>query len=460
MAKKKVKPEAPAFVVSPELLARQDEAFGGIWKAATARDGREDDIVGDARSLPCLPFPSLLLRYLFKLEGFPLCRVYQMRGPRASYKTTFGTEIARWHRLYGGYGARVDTEHKDNPLLTDMLLGYDSKWFQTYSARSVEDWQTTVTHWFEGVRKWCLRAQGPGRTVPVCMLVDSLAGNLSERTMKNIREAGHAVKRFPEEAASLTDYIKFIPQEIAGWPFTFIGINHRKLDLSSAALGVTKYRSPGGEGYGYHMSFGIDMEKVKTQQFADRFVATVRMLPEKNSYGPEYGKIEVDLSFWQQEDRPEGQEDGPGIWRDYCRFEWWAGSIYLLSGQFFNATQAELWQDKLKEVVDVHEKTGGPYGKLWWSKALGIDSSDAMPASDLGELLETRHDLLAQLYDILRIQRMHFFRPSISFVTQMDEYAYMLSQADSSTEARGLKAALGPGEHRPPIRRPPTEAEA
>lgn len=445
MAKKKAA-STDVQVVTPQIIAERDQAFDNIFAQAAAREGRTEDVISDSRSLPCLPFPSLLLRYLFKLEGFPLCRVYQLRGPRASYKSTFGVEIVRWHRLHGGYGARVDTEMKDNPILTDMVLGYDSAWFHTHPARSVEDWQQLVTEYFAGSKKYCQRAGGPGRTIPVAMVVDSLAGNLSERTMKKIRESGHAVKRFPEEAASLTDYIKFLPQEIAGWPFTFIGVNHRKLDLSAAADGIERYRSPGGDGYGYHMSFSFDMEKLGgLKQHADYSVARIKMTPEKNSYGPEYGTIQVDLRFWQQEDE--------GIQRKYCRFEWWAGSIALLNGEFFNATQNELWGSKLKDVVDLHEKAGGQYGKLFWSKALGVDSSDAMPANDLGAMLENRTDLLAQIYDILGIQRMHFFKPGISFVSQMDEYAYMVQQADASATAIQQKSELGIGAARVPIKR-------
>jgi len=75
---------------------------------------------------------------------------------------------------------------------------------------------------------------------------------------------------------------------------------------------------------------------------------------------------------------------------------------------------------QIKEVCDLHEKDGGSRGKLYWSTSLGVPSSDAMPAHDLGLMLEDRKDILDALYPVLGIKTRKFFEPGVDYMNQLE----------------------------------------
>ena len=72
-----------------------------------------------------LPVPAASVRYLLAVVGFPMSRVTQIVGPEGSCKSSLAIEVARWHRISGGGGRKIDVEDKPMPDLTASLLGYD-----------------------------------------------------------------------------------------------------------------------------------------------------------------------------------------------------------------------------------------------------------------------------------------------------------------------------------------------
>jgi hypothetical protein len=135
-------------------------------------------------------------------------------------------------------------------------------------------------------------------------------------------------------------------------------------------------------------------------------------------------------------------EDAPGVSRLHSRFEWWEAGILLLEdGVGLSTTKKASLLPKLKEVCHVQTKSGGAAGKLYYCKRLDVSASDAMSAHELGVLLETRPEVLGDIYAVLGIQRRPFFRPGVEFMTQLEEHAYVAAQADAADDAvRRLQA--------------------
>ncbi len=128
--------------------------------------------------------------------------------------------------------------------------------------------------------------------------------------------------------------------------------------------------------------------------------------------------------------------------------------MLLAKGDGMTKARQDMLVPQLKEACDIHEKSGGNKGKLWWSKRLGVPKSDAMTAHNLGVLLEQQPKVLADLYPILNIERRPFFRPGVEFLQQIDEFAHVAAQADAADDmvqqaqalrrqARGLGATPG-----------------
>jgi hypothetical protein len=159
----------------------------------------------------------------------------------------------------------------------------------------------------------------------------------------------------------------------------------------------------------------------------------------KNSYGPDGVRIRVGFKTWHQNDAPEGEEP---VMRLHSRFEWWAASVALIvEGLGMSKADATRAIPRMQEACDIKAVSAGALGKHYYSKRLGVSKSDAIPAHDLGMLLEQRPDVLADLYEVTGIQRRPFFKPGIDYMRQLEDYAYVAAQADAADDSiRRMKA--------------------
>jgi len=425
MAKKRTKKsDAPEPVVD---MFPADDLFADVVSKVETQMQKKGMLVGHDEVLQVLPVPAFSMRYLLQNEGLPLSCIYQVVGPQASYKSTLAAEIIRWHRICGGAGLLCEAETKATPQLRNAVLNYDPKAVRVEDCLTFEDWQKKTIMYTNQLQKNMDAANGPGRVVPWCAVVDSLTGKASEHTLKNIAKKGHADLHFPVEARQMADFMRAYPQMLLGWPFTFVGVNHLKVQRNPD--GSVDMAIPGGWALKFQCAAIIEMERIGSiKEFSTYKAATVRMSMIKNSYGPEDARIQVRFKTWLQEDAPE-------VFRLHARFEWWEASIlFLATGAGLPKAKAERIVPRMKEACDIHEKAGGSAGKLYWSKALGVPSSDAMSAHDLGVMLETRPDVLGDLYDVCGIARRQFFQPGIDYLKQQDEYAHIVAQADAADD--------------------------
>lgn len=404
-------------------VGANDAMFQDLVKTYQTKMQKKGLSVGHNPTLIVLPVPAFIIRYLLQNTGLPLACVYQVVGPQGCYKSTFAIEMLRWHRLCGGYGQLNEAETKPTPELRNSVLNWDQGAVNIEDCASFEDWQRRTTFMTNEFKRYCEKVNGPGRTIPFCIIVDSLTGKASEHTLKNIRKDGHAGMHFPVEAKQMADFLRAYPQELLGWPISFVGVNHMKLNRDPQT-GMVDANIPGGWSLKFQCAAIIEMSRIgKIQEFANYKAATVSFNTYKNSYGADNTRINVRFKTWHQ-------EDAPGVWRLHSRFEWWeAGIMFLATGWGLPQAKAQALVSKVKDVCDVREKSGGSRGKLYWSNRLGVASSDAMPAHDLGVMLEQQPEVLSDLYQVLGISQHPYFKPGVDFLSQQEGYAHVQEQA-------------------------------
>ena len=409
-----------------QLILANDDAFSRVITTVEAKMTKAGLYVGNDALIHVLPVPALSTRVLFQNEGFPLARVYGFAGLQASYKSTFLAEVMRWHRLCGGKGILMEAESKPTPELRNAILNYDANAVRVEDCHSLEDWQQKTTFFTMDIQKRFSMSGMPGRTVPICIGVDSLMGKASRETVKKIKERGHASRRFAIEAGSVSDYMKAYPQMMQEWPFTFIGISHYKPSFDD--IGNPVVNIPGGYAMKFHASVILLLDRVgSVKQKANCKVQTIKIHPYKNSYGAEDMRINVDISFWNQ--------NVEGVDRLYGRWEWWDATTRMLNeGWGWTKTKSEYLLPKIKEVIDIHEKSMGNKGKGYWSNRLSIPSSNPISGHDFGYALEHHPEVLAELYPILGVNRRPFFQPGVDFQQQLEGYSHVVNQAQSAKD--------------------------
>ena len=192
-----------------------------------------------------VPMPGITMHWLIGLPYWPLGRIIHLAGPEKSYKTSLGYEIGRWFIDHGGYLVYVHTEGRDNPAQRESILG-SSERVVVMMADTVEQWNRQVL----GVVQACIDARDEGDPVPpMCIVIDSLVGTLSEHGMKQIERDGFAQSAFPRDALITTRFLQYLTKKINDLPISVIIINHLRPDLNS--FNPSAKRTPGGSSIKY-----------------------------------------------------------------------------------------------------------------------------------------------------------------------------------------------------------------
>jgi len=433
MAKRK--PKVAELVETSTGRATVDDFFARVVQNVHTKWQKKGILVGHNPQISVLPVPAFIVRYLLQNEGLPLSCCYQAVGEQASYKSTFAAEVMRWHAICGGKGILLEAETKPTADLRNSVLNWDIDAIHVEDCEMQEHWQDKCTDLTNQIQKLAEQSAGPGRTQPYCIVVDSLTGKASKKTIENIDEVGHAAMHFPVEAKNIADYMRAYPQKLLGWPWTFLGVNHCKPSLDER--GNIVYNIPGGYALKFQCAAIFELARLgQIKEYSNYKAATISLNTLKNSYGPDRIRIQVRFKTWLVEEEQ-------GINRLHSRFEWWeAGILLLAEGAGLSKARAASLLPKLKEVCDVKTKAGGSTGKLYHSNRLEVSAASAMSAHELGVLLETKPEVLADIYQVLGIQRRPFFRPGVDFMSQLEENAHVTAQADAADDAVRRMAAL------------------
>ena len=367
-----------------------------------------------------LYLPALCLRVLLQSTTFPLSKLTQITGEEGSCKTSLLVEIMRWHMLYGGGADYIENENKDTPEMRNSLLRWDPKLLRRVyvtNTTSVEEWQDVMTSAMIEKQKQMDAAGGPGRTIPLCIGIDSLMGTAPEAELDNIEKDGHAAKGYAIAAQLITRYTRGMPKLLKQWPFSIIGINHLK--PGTDYMGRPLPTVPGGKSVKFHEQLELEIHKGGDIDLTDKGGIRLKIVARKNGMGPSRRQIGVELLWWRE------KSDQDGEWRQHSAFDWNTATIEFLLG----LENAKNKKGLYKDLVAIHgiEATSKRDRKAF-SKVLGIPKSDPQEWRIVAAELEKRPDILKEMYPLLDITERFVFTPA-SLDKPAKDYRKQLEQA-------------------------------
>jgi len=384
-----------------------DALFDSMSDAAKDHFGAGNIYTGSEaeRLIIGLYLPALCLRYLFQSNILPFERIGQIVGQEGSCKSALLDEFFRITRMNRGRGYLQEAETKDSPIMRLSILNYDEKAVVIRPCEALEDWQEGLTYLINLNKQQMLGTKskpGLGKIAPVLHGVDSLMGKGCRESLAKIAKDGYSQRSFPAEAMLINSYMKFIPQQLAGWPFMLWGVNHMK--PSQDQMGRPQNNIPGGMSLKFQETYQLELHRVKDIKKVDVQGITVKMVMRKNSLGASRLSINADLLWWDDEEAGYVQRT---VW------DWNTATIDLLlafEGSRFN---------RLQEVCDLH--VADKSKKLVWSERLNIPRDDSQPYAVAAEALENDMQLVSELHKLLRIHDYQVYKPGVPYDDQLAE---------------------------------------
>ena len=359
-----------------------------------------------------IAMPALSARMIFSSAAYLLNKMVMIVGKKGSNKSAFMTEIQRWHYCAGGLAGLVHSENKDQPELRNGTFGHNASWIEEYNVlfpKTTEETQAAMTAHALSYREHC---KLNGATRPYAVGLDSLAARGSEKTLEGITEDGHAVQGYDaaKNAGLITTYMKSFWSMVEGLPFSWVVVNHikEKMSTSTFKLGHAppEKTSPGGELQKYLE--GVELELSASKQFQMRsggnlFTGhTCTFSCNKNGWGPKSYPVKVDFLWWFEPDPA-----NPGKFRQQFVWDWHTATIRIWKDleKYLPETHKQL-----HEVCDIRTKVKSQSGSqkslpagMCWSKRLDIPETEPVTYSQASMILETKPDLLREIYAVLQI---------------------------------------------------------
>jgi RecA/RadA recombinase len=427
-----------------ETSSAYDSLFQQVTEAARAKYPDHQIYSGgaDAMRIVCLPVPAFAVRFLLQQEGWPMGRFAQLVGIHESCKSSLGYEILRWHgNVPGGGGILFPTEPKDAPELFRSIVGYDHPRMRWHDkCKTVQEWNAAVATWVKTFKKLMdgTKAEpGPGRKAPIGLMVDSLMANLSDSEYATLSQDGASSRHYAEVANLLTDYIRYITQEIDDYPFTLIGVNHLKPSKEKVGMFFKDIRNiAGGGALKFFETVEIEMKRLSgiapgkgvDRKSEDEKGIQLEISIFKNSLAP-HEKIKVEMLWYTDyEDR-----DPAGHFRQKTFFDWYSSSVEILA----ELTKGEGKQAKrLRKVIELEVMTDS---RRVVSPTLGITPKSKVSYREAGEILEKKlHDdagFRDALYAETGIRRRYLFQPHEDYREQMKKAADLARGSELATAA-------------------------
>lgn len=335
-----------------------------------------------------IPVPSLCLRYLFQLDGFPVSKFVIITGPYASFKSTLSLEIARWHYEMRGAAALFDTEGSSSPLSAALL----KRNILTKTYQHLEDWIADLRNLATQVQQ----EMNSGVVAPVCFIIDSIVGSESKKMSEKFEQDLMSIATYPVESKIISVLLKHKNSILNGYPITLIGTSHIKHNINPYG-GPERYL-PGGAALVYHAQLIIEVCKEKAPELkTEGYETLIKLTMLKNRFGPE--KLSIVVPFMV---RQVGDSD---VQLD-AKFLWHTATIKLLSeGLGINIRTRDKLLNRVKAVVNIESRSAGSKGTKYYCNELGVSKEEAVSAEELGAILEQNETILKELYKIFAIRK-------------------------------------------------------
>ena len=423
--KRKRKVAALPNTSKTRLTKQGKESLRSRWNAknsGTSRDGMMSQLLNSARDkfgadrvfgsreeleqlAIGIPTPSLAFEYLIANDIFPLSSVMMLAGSWGTCKSALSYEFFRWFYELSGINVHIDTEDKfDGDFACDIMRA--SRFANpiiSNRANSNEQMQQILTHYLVQTQKLLVgnkEEPGPGKTVPCCFAIDSLAAAASEENQEKIMKAGNASRAHPVEALKNTGYLKAIKKQFEGWPFTLLIVNHLKTKTDD--MGRSHEYTLGGEAFNFHESFQINNSVWKTKFNNSQFGGIgIRLKCSKNSFGPTGRQIKTRFLWWVEDD-----EDGAP--QDVFLWDWnWA--ICTLLHEMDGKEKTRL---KDRGITIKCKSPAADVECLANLTALGMGKDEFLPFQEVGQMIHENEEVSGLIRDALNIKRRyHLDRP-------------------------------------------------
>jgi len=424
-ARRKRKVAALPSASKARLTKKGKESLRSRWNAknsGTSRDGMMGQLLNSARDkfgadrvfgsreeleqlAIGIPTPSLAFEYLVANDIFPLSSVMMLAGSWGTCKSALSYEFFRWFYELSGINVHIDTEDKfDAEFACDIMrAAAGENPIISNRANSTEQMQQILTHYLGQVQRMLVgskEAPGPGKTVPCCFAIDSLAAAASEENQEKIMKAGNAGRAHPVEALKNTGYLKAIKKQFEGWPFTLLIVNHLKSKTDD--MGRTHEYTLGGEAFNFHESFQINTSTWKSKFSNSQFNGKgVRLKCSKNSFGPTGRQIRTRFLWWVEDDEH-------GAPHDVFLWDWnWA--ICTLLNEVESQEKSRL---KDRGISIKCKSPAADIDCLANLTALGMGKDEYLPFQEVGQMIQENAEVSDLIRDALNIKRRyHLDRP-------------------------------------------------
>lgn len=384
-----------------------------------------DSVLDPRASNVCIPVPALSTRYLLQNEGFFLGKIVHLLGEEASFKSTFALELMRWHLAAFGYGVIFETETRPIQDVQRAILKDESKYW-CFSCTSLDQWQSGILHAIKTFNE----SKDP---VPLCIIVDSLLGCNSEDTIKRHEEEGALSARFSVESRAIADFLRSNANKLLGTLITLCFVNHKKVRQAAGAYWAAPpvVTSLGGSEPKFYASYEFLLSRISESKTSinSLYQHEINFRVQKNTFGIQDFDFRCPIKFINK--------DGCLVDVD---FDWYTASVNLLtSDRAIRPAFSASVKKQIREICDIQAKSAGPRGTYYYCDQLGVPASSAMPARELGMVLEQNEEILHALYSVLNIRRRYMYNKDLSLsenrrlASEFDK-AYMESAKASGTE--------------------------
>lgn len=364
----------------------------------------------------CLP-----VEFVIANDVFPLAVVIQLVAKTGVGKSGLVAEFGRWFAMANGVNHLNENESKFNARWYKSIMREYFDEMLINRCKDVEDWQDGVSTGLRDTKNFMAgsaQEPGPGRTFPFMSAVDSIMGKMSRKSQEKILGVraldgsrgttgeGHAGRGHPEEALSITRYLKSIAGEFDNFPFALVLVNHLKLNKDD--MGNEERSKTGGKTVDFQESFELELAKVggmkKKIECKDWEGYQVRLSCEKNSFGPGNRSVITRILWWEE-------EFADGSWQQRTIWDWDWSTVWLLNNIMRGDKASPRLRQNLKDAeIHLECPVAGDVDNLAWSKNLGMKAKDAVPWSELGAMIRQETELLDRLRKALRINRRPLFQ--------------------------------------------------
>lgn len=231
-------------------------------------------------------------------------------------------------------------------------------------------------------------------------------------------------------AQLITRYMRTMPKRLQGFPFSVVGTNHLKPGTDQQ--GRPKNTIPGGMSVKFMETCEIIMKRAPGAYDIDRADCQglrLLMKMQKNSAGPSRRQLQVDFLWWFAE-HPE-----TGEWVQYSAWDWDTATVELLFS-FENVSGKKTLFNALRDVTGIRSASRSQ--RTAYSELLGIPKGDPQHYRVVAEALESRQDILEEVYKLLGVLKKNEFTHGVDYLRSRQAAEAEACQAAAGGETRQL----------------------